>query len=101
MREYEYIVLERKNRAENTFSDTASKGYRADIGSTVGAGLAEVHRIDITKCSKDSEVIIDIDKTVYIPEYDKMYSASIKMSVYDNNDNDEELSEIASNSKFA
>ena len=29
-----------------------------------------------------------------------MYSASIKMSVYDINDNDEELSEIASNSKI-
>ena len=100
VREYEYIVLERKNRAENTFSDTASKGYRADTEPTAGAGLAEVHRIDITKCSKDSEVIVDIDKTVYIPEYDKMYSASIKMSVYDINDNDEELAENASNGKI-
>lgn len=100
VREYEYIVLERKNRAENTFSDTASNRYRADIEPTAGAGLVEVHRIDITKCSKDSEVIVDIDKTVYIPEYDKMYSASIKMSVYDNNDNDEELAENASNGKI-
>ena len=100
VREYEYIVLERKNRADNTFSDTASKGYRADTEPTAGAGLVEVHRIDITKCSKDSEVIVDIDKTVYIPEYDKMYSASIKMSVYDNNDNDEELAENASNGKI-
>ena len=29
-----------------------------------------------------------------------MYSASIKMSVYDNNDNDEELAENASNGKI-
>ena len=65
VREYEYIVLERKNRAENTFSDTASNRYRADTELTADAGLVEVHRIDITKCSKDSEVIVDIDKTVY------------------------------------
>ncbi len=85
VREYEYIVLERKNRAENTFSDTAG---------------AEVHSIDITNCCKDNAVMVDIDKAVYIPEYDKMYSASIKMSVYDNNNNDEELAENASNGKI-
>ena len=53
MREYEYIVLERKNRAENTFSDTASNRFRADTELTADAGLEEVHRIDITKCSID------------------------------------------------